>query len=206
MPPCIKAAKNNAVYKRDDGIVIIDPEKAEGQEAIVKACPYDAIWWNEERKIPQKCTMCAHLLDEGWKKPRCVQACPTGAISLVKADDSEMSRMVETEKLEALYPDKGTRPRVWYKNLYRYEKCFIGGSVAFENGGVVDCAEGSSVVLTKDSKTVGETITDNYGDFKLDGLDENSGIYVLKIGFGDHDEKEVEVNLVKSLNVGTIMV
>src|SRR5512135_1971228 len=37
--PCIKAGKNGAVYKRDDGIVIIDPEKAKGQEAIVKACP-----------------------------------------------------------------------------------------------------------------------------------------------------------------------
>ncbi len=28
--PCIEAAKGGAVYKRDDGIVIIDPEKARG--------------------------------------------------------------------------------------------------------------------------------------------------------------------------------
>ena len=51
--PCIEAAKGGAVYKRDDGIVIIDPEKAQGQEAILKACPYNAIWWNEEKEVPQ---------------------------------------------------------------------------------------------------------------------------------------------------------
>ena len=28
--PCIKAAQNNAVYKREDGMVIIDPVKIKG--------------------------------------------------------------------------------------------------------------------------------------------------------------------------------
>ena len=49
--PCIEAAKGGAVYKRDDGIVIIDPEKAKGQKSILEACPYNAIWWNEEKNI-----------------------------------------------------------------------------------------------------------------------------------------------------------
>lgn len=44
--PCITAAKDGAVYKRDDGIVIIDPVKAQGQKHLVDACPYGAIWWN----------------------------------------------------------------------------------------------------------------------------------------------------------------
>src|SRR4030067_568859 len=30
-PKCMKAAKNGAIQKRDDGIVIIAPEKAQGQ-------------------------------------------------------------------------------------------------------------------------------------------------------------------------------
>ena len=33
--PCIKAAKNNAVTKRSDGIVLIDPDKSKGQRQIV---------------------------------------------------------------------------------------------------------------------------------------------------------------------------
>ena len=74
--PCMKAAKDGAIYRREDGIVIIDPEKAVGQKQIVDACPYRVIYWNEEKNLPQKCTMCAHLLDQGWKTPRCVEMCP----------------------------------------------------------------------------------------------------------------------------------
>jgi len=63
--PCIKAAKDGAIYKRPDGIIIIDPVKAKGQKKVINACPYGAIWWNEELEAPQKCTFCAHLLDDG---------------------------------------------------------------------------------------------------------------------------------------------
>ena len=38
--------------------------------------------------------------------------------------------------------------------------------------GVVDCVEGASVRLSKDGRTVAETTSDNYGDFKLDKLKE----------------------------------
>ena len=54
-PVCMKAAKDGAVYKREDGLVIIDPEKAKGQKEIAEACPYGAVFWNEELQIPQKC-------------------------------------------------------------------------------------------------------------------------------------------------------
>lgn len=53
--PCMSAAPE-AVYKRDDGLVIIDPSKAKGHKELVEACPYGAIFWNEELEIPQKCT------------------------------------------------------------------------------------------------------------------------------------------------------
>ncbi|MDB9823002.1 oxidoreductase [Deltaproteobacteria bacterium] len=204
--PCIKAAKDGAVYKREDGIVVIDPEKAKGQELLVKACPYNTIWWNPDNNTPQKCTLCAHLLDEGWDKPRCVQACPTGALQIIKAEDSEMGSIIASEKLEYLNPENKTSPRVFYKNLFLFEKCFIGGSVAFEKDGVTDCAEGASVILIKDSKEIADTVTDNFGDFKLDNLDENSGRYTLKIKFKDHAEKSIELDLTESLNAGTIMV
>jgi Fe-S-cluster-containing dehydrogenase component len=67
--PCIKAAKDNAVTKRSDGIVIIDPEKAKGQTTLINSCPYNAIYLNEKTQTPQKCTFCAHLLDSGGKRP-----------------------------------------------------------------------------------------------------------------------------------------
>ena len=37
--PCAKAAKDGAVRKRPDGIVIIDPEKSKGQKKIMAGLP-----------------------------------------------------------------------------------------------------------------------------------------------------------------------
>lgn len=204
--PCIEAAKNGAVYKRDDGIVIIDPQKARGQQAILQACPYNAIWWNEEREVPQKCTLCAHLLDEGWKEPRCVQACPTGALRFINNEEPGREQTSESESLELLHPEYNTRPKVYYKNLYRYFECFIGGSVAIEHEGVVDCAEGAKVTLIKDSGKMQEVMTDNYGDFKFDRLEENSGRYNLEINLKGHERKTFEVDIKESLNLGTILI
>ena len=45
--PCL-AKGGDAVKKRDDGIVIIDPVKAKGRKDLVESCPYGHIWWNEE--------------------------------------------------------------------------------------------------------------------------------------------------------------
>jgi len=202
--PCIKAARDGAVFKRDDGIVIIDPTKARGQKDIVKSCPYQAIWWNEEHHTPQKCTFCAHLMDNGWKAPRCVQACPTNAMQVVPAEDAEMQNIIEKENLEVWQPQYKTTPRVFYKNLYRYCRCFIGGSVAVDTGGVSDCVKGARVVLIKDSQKIDETVTDGFGDFKFDNLEENSGHYQLKIDYEDYDRKTLEVELMTSVNVGDI--
>ena len=43
-PKCMEAARDGAIYRRDDGIVIIDPEKSKGQKQIVDACPYGCIY------------------------------------------------------------------------------------------------------------------------------------------------------------------
>ena len=45
--PCLTKG-GDAVTKRDDGIVLIDPDKAKGRKDLVEACPYGHIWWNEE--------------------------------------------------------------------------------------------------------------------------------------------------------------
>jgi Fe-S-cluster-containing dehydrogenase component len=203
--PCIRKAKDGAVYKKDNGIVIIDPGKARGQKNIVDTCPYGVIWWNEEHNVPQKCTLCAHLLAEGWKEPRCVQACPTRALRVVKAEDSKMAQIIKDENLEVLRPEFETKPRVYYKNLYRYLKCFIGGSVAIEADGITDCAEGARVTLFKDSKKIAEAVTDNYGDFKFDNLEENSGKYSLEMIYEGHKKKTLALDLTTSKNIGTIL-
>ena len=122
--PCLTA--DGAVYKRPDGLVIIDPVKAKGRKEIVASCPYSVIYWNEEKELAQKCTGCAHLLDDGWTETRCSQVCPTEAIKFVMAEEDDFERQAEDEGLERYRGSLGTEPRVWYKNLHRWEKAFVG--------------------------------------------------------------------------------
>jgi Fe-S-cluster-containing dehydrogenase component len=167
--PCADAAPDGAVYKREDGIVIIDPAKAKGRRDLVDACPYGAISWNEQANVAQKCTGCAHLIDAGWVKTRCSQACPTGAMTFVQVDDAEMADLAAKEALEVYCPELGTAPRVYYKNLYRWSKVFIAGSAYFADGG--DCAEGCEVTVAKSGAVVGTALTNSFGDFLVDKLD-----------------------------------
>ena len=201
--PCMKADTTGAIKKRDDGIVLIDPVKAKGQKQLVDACPYGHIWWNEELQLPQAWTFDAHLIDQGWQQTRGQQSCPTGAMRAVKVEDDAMARMARDQGLEVMQPERGTRPRVYYRNLWRYTKCFIGGSVAAEKDGVVDCVEGARVLLRKDGAIIAELATDNYGDFKFDRLDENSGRYMVEVSAGGRT-KRLEAELGASINLGEI--
>lgn len=79
-------AAPDAVYRREDGLVIIDPAKAAGHSELVDACPYGAIYWNDDLGLPQKCTGCAHLVDAG-ALPHCVDACATGALQFGEEED-----------------------------------------------------------------------------------------------------------------------
>lgn len=205
--PCLRAARAGAIQRRPDGIVLIDPVKAKGQKGLVDACPYGAIRWNESLGTPQKCTLCAHLLDHGWAKTRCVQSCPTGALSLRHVEEDRIAGIIEAEKLEVYRPEWKTSPRVYYRNLYRFTRCFIGGSVALRPDGVEECAAGARVtLLSAAGAAIGECTTDDFGGFKFDDLEENSGRYLLRIAYGEGEAKTLEVDLQESLNVGVIFV
>ncbi len=201
--PCLKAARNGAIRKREDGIVLIDPERAKGQKQLVEACPYGHIWWNEELGLPQAWPFDAHLIDQGWEQTRGELSCPTGAMRTVKVDDEEMARIAREQNLEVMRPELKTKPRVYYRNLWRYSKCFIGGTISAETKGIVDCVEGARVRLLKDGSCVAETMSDNYGDFKFDRLDENSGAYRIEI-WANGRQKIVDTTLGTSVNIGEI--
>ena len=167
--PCIEAAKDGAVYRRDDGLVIIDPEKAAGQKQIAEACPYGAVFWNSELSLPQKCTGCAHLLDHGAKLPRCVEACPTDA--LMFGEEEELADYIEGATV--MQPETGCFPRVYYRNI---PGRFIAGTVydPVEKEVVI----GARCLLNSGGKRW-ETRTDEYGDFWFNDLP--VGLYDLSI-------------------------
>lgn len=201
--PCIKAAKNSAIYKRADGIVMIDPETSKGQKDLVKACPYGNIWWNEELEIPQKWSWDAHLLDVNWKEPRPVSVCATGCLKAIALADTELKEIIIQEKLETLYPEFNTKPRLYYKNLYRFNKEHIAGSIAKKENNIEDVVVGAQIILLKDNKEIRTCTTDAFGDFKFDAISPNSGEYQIKIIHTDQ-EKEMSHNMEQSINLGVI--
>ena len=77
--PCITACPEDAIYKSNEGIVLISSERCIGCLACLEACPFSAIQFDEHEEIAQKCNLCHHRLETGLK-PACVQTCPAGAI------------------------------------------------------------------------------------------------------------------------------
>jgi Fe-S-cluster-containing dehydrogenase component len=194
--PCAKAYPEY-IKRRDDGIVLIDAEKAKGVKGLVESCPYGAIYWNEEANIAQKCTMCAHLQDNGdeIKIPRCAHSCPTEAIKFFTLSEKEMEEKIKKEGLEIYHPEFGSKPNVYYKNLSRFEKAFVAGGILKDD----ECAEGVEVTL-KGNNINSSQVTDYFGDFKFDAL--TPGEYTLSIG-----GKEIQkVKVDNSVNVGSITI
>lgn len=192
-PACLKAARNGAVYKREDGIVIIDPEKAVGQEQIVDACPYGAIFWNEELQLPQKCTGCAHLLAEG-KTPRCVDVCHTGAIRF--GDESEFTDFINGADVRKA--ETGTGPRVYYRNI---PGRFIGGTV-------YDPIEEEVIRNARCHLSMGartwDTFTDIFGDFWLKDLPRGKfDLFIEAAGFERRLFEQIDTTA-DSVNLGDI--
>ena len=176
--------------------------QAKGHQEIVKTCPYEVIYWNEELGLPQKCTGCAHLLDDGWTETRCSQVCPTEAIKLVLADDAQMAKLVAAEGLEVLEPELGAKPRVYYKNLYRWTKVFVSGSVAYAD--TDECAEGAAVSVQAGGAKAGEGVVNNYGEFVVDRLEPDKE-YTVTITAPGYKPVSATATLTKSLNLGLMM-
>lgn len=187
--PCLEACPQHAIYRRDDGIVVIDPDKCRGNKLCLSACPYEkVIYFNDDLNIAQKCTFCAHLVDRGWTETRCSDACPTGALTFGDEDDPQIKALLA--RAELLKPDLPTRPRVYYLNL---PKKWIAGAVYDPEAD--SCTEGATVTATnrETAGTVTAT-TDNYGDFWLKGLAE--GTYTLLIekeGYLTHKAGPIDV-------------
>ncbi len=193
--PCIKSCAVEAIYKRDDGLVIIDPVKCTGCKSCVDACPYFVIFFNDGLNIAQKCTGCAHLLDSGWKEPRCVDACPTECLKF--GEEEDLKDLIA--KAQAFKPELGTKPRVYYMNIPRK---WIAGTVydPVEKEVII----GATCTLTDTSS--GEKLTartDGFGDFWFHGLKDN-GSFSLAIRKGKKTKTIEPISTEKDVNLGDI--
>lgn len=189
--PACAAVCPDAVIKREDGLVLLDPVKAKGHPELVDACPYGAIFYNEKEDIAQKCTGCAHLVDEG-KLPHCVDLCATGALRF----GEEEAFADQIGVAETMLPETGCSPRVFYVNL---PHLFIGGEIWDPESNEI--VEGAHVALAMPDGSTLETESDDFGDFWFRHID--AGTYALRIeaeGYEPVERANIEVK--ESLNLG----
>ena len=204
--PCLRAAGDSgAIRKRPDGIMILDPARAGGRRDLVDACPYGAISWNDELQLPQMWIFDAHLLDAGWKEPRAAQSCPTGALQAAKVTDAEMAATAARDGLTPLRPELGTRPRVWYRNLYRFTHWFVGGTVVASVNSRTECVEGATVTLSREGIAIASTTTDLFGDFRFDSLEPASQCYRIDISHPGLGLAGIDVDLDDSRYLGEVL-
>lgn len=113
--PCVTICPVNALEKRHDGIVDVDRDACIGCRACMQACPYDAIYLNEDLGAVEKCHFCAHRVERGIE-PACVTVCPVSAIIAGDFDDPEshVSLLVLNDETKVRRPEQGTGPNVHY--------------------------------------------------------------------------------------------
>ncbi|MGI8693442.1 MAG: 4Fe-4S dicluster domain-containing protein [Geodermatophilaceae bacterium] len=113
--PCVTICPTKSLYKRADGIVDFDNERCIGCKSCMQACPYDAIYIDENTHTAAKCNFCAHRVDAGLE-PACVVVCPTHSIWVGDLDDatSGISRLVNSTATAVRSPEQNTGPNVFY--------------------------------------------------------------------------------------------
>ncbi len=186
--PCEKAAKNNAVTRRNDGIVLIDPEKAKGQKQLVDACPYNAIYWNDEEDIPQKCTLCAHWLDAGYKEPRCVEVCPTQALTFGDREDpdSDVVKKLKQGPFVLKPGNDGLKPLITYLNV---PEMLVAGTIFCPD--VKEVAKGAKVTLSGNGY-VKSFNANGFGDFEFENMPKDKE-YTLRVELTGYEPWETRL-------------
>lgn len=117
-PPCARICPTQATKLNKDGIMIMQAKKCIACKGCIAACPYNARFWSEKYKTPEKCRFCDGYV-QGGHQPACVIRCPVDARTFGDMNDptSDISvrLMNEEDQLVTLRPQLGTIPKIYYK-------------------------------------------------------------------------------------------
>ncbi len=102
---------------------MVDNERCVACAYCVQACPYDARFINNDTLTADKCTFCAHRLEDGLL-PACVETCVGGArvIGDLKDPNSEINRLLNENQddIKVLKPEAEYQYRMF--SMYRHER------------------------------------------------------------------------------------
>ena len=114
-PSCLAGCPEEAIYKRKDGLVLVDEEKCTGCQICIDVCPYGVINYDDNRDVIWKCALCQHRIEEGLE-PFCVVCCEGEAIFFGDLNDpeSKVSKLIIQKSAYTLRPEAETEPAVYY--------------------------------------------------------------------------------------------
>lgn len=119
-PPCVRVCPTKATYKdKKTGIVMMNYKKCIGCKTCMAACPYNARYFNEEKRAIDKCNFCFDTrLSKGEKLTACAAACPADVriFGDLSDPDSRVYRLIhEPDRVVwVLRPETGAMPNVYY--------------------------------------------------------------------------------------------
>lgn len=144
-PPCLKTCPVEAVFRRDDGIVLVDYERCIGCGTCIVECPYGArvsnwgrpeyppgspsgtstayrtdgrLVYTLERPpgVAESCILCVDRLPKDLQ-PCCVEICPVGARAFGDLNDpaGEVRRLINEGGAAPVMAELGTKPRIYYR-------------------------------------------------------------------------------------------
>ena len=82
-PQCVPACPNGALYKREDGLVLVDLDKCDGCQSCIEACPWSVPVFNQATGKIMKCDFCVDRIEAG-EEPACVTGCTAKALTFVR--------------------------------------------------------------------------------------------------------------------------
>ena len=136
-PSCVSICPTKASHRDEEkGLVDIHEELCIGCNLCLPACPYgvrfshpvkNVRFSNPVKNIVNKCDFCIHRVEKGVV-PSCVNTCPSNARIFGDFNDpeSEVSKMVATNKVQVLKPEFGTEPSVFY---IEPDEDMVGGEI-----------------------------------------------------------------------------
>jgi Fe-S-cluster-containing dehydrogenase component len=118
--PCVRACPTRATYKDAvTGIVLMESKKCIGCKTCMLACPYDARYYNAERRAVDKCDFCwDKRLSKKDTQTACSAACPTGSRTFGNLTDPDnivykLVHQIE-EQVWVIRPADDTKPNIFY--------------------------------------------------------------------------------------------
>lgn len=86
-PPCLDACPAGALYRDEEGLVLVHDERCVGCWMCLMVCPFGAPRPFRQYRKMIKCDRC-----KGMEAPYCVESCPTRALVLIDSEDIARGR------------------------------------------------------------------------------------------------------------------